>query len=154
MKWSLGSGASVYQFAQKRDARLAVPAALVTIIASLESPIVTLLLGNIFDALSEFTTGKKNSTDFMNKVLVSAAGIFSIGIATIVLSWWMLSLWCIFADHQIKRARRLVFKSLIHKDMKWFDEHTGVMGSLTMANRYVFFFSVCGIVRLNLTITN
>ncbi|CAN6605287.1 alpha-factor-transporting ATPase [Trichomonascus vanleenenianus] len=134
---NFGSGASIFHFTAKSDLKLLIPAICISVIDAIQYPILTILIGNIFNALADFNAKKLTPKEFMDKVLIAVIGIFSIGAAVICLSWMSTTLWGVFGDRQTKRARRKVFRSFIFKEMAWFDGNTAIMGQLSMANRNI-----------------
>lgn len=130
-------GGSIFHFTKVEDLKYIVPAIITRTLTALTSPVLTVLLGCIFNALGNYNRNDIAPNEFMRRVLLYAIGIFSLGIGTVVLSWMMLTFWSLYADRQSQRARRKFFSSMVYKDLAWFDAASNVMGSLTMANRNV-----------------
>lgn len=128
---------SIFHFSTKADLKYSIPAIIATTLTALTSPVLTILLGAIFDALAQFNKNEATPREFMKNVLLYASGIFSLGVGTVVLSWFMLSCWCLYADRQSQRVRSIVFSSLVYKELSWFDITPNIMGALTMANRNI-----------------
>lgn len=124
--------ASLFHFYRKNDIGLLIATLLVSTGSGLAFPILTILLGNIFSALSQFTANAYSKEEFMKQVLLSAIGIFSLGFGAVILVWMSVTFWCLFGGRQVERGRVVIFSSLINKDLTWFDLNRQVMGMLTL----------------------
>lgn len=101
------------------------------------TPVLTILLSKIFNSMGLYVSHQASGEYFMSSVIESIAGILSIGLTVIILSWITVTLSYLVAGAQVSRIRRLVFSSLVHKPIQWFDSTQGSVGLLTVATKNI-----------------
>lgn len=127
----------IFNFSRSSDLKILVLALVAAVCDGATTPVLTVLLGQIFDNLGRFSLNEIDQSQFMASVLQSVSGIFSIALITVVITWLMVSSWYLFAGAQVRRTRRLAFSTLIHKPAEWFDSTQGSVGILTMTTKNI-----------------
>ncbi|KAE8352917.1 P-loop containing nucleoside triphosphate hydrolase protein [Aspergillus coremiiformis] len=118
--WS-PSWLSLFSFTTKRHTPTLCFAILFALLASASSPVFATLLGEIFDSLALFGSGRIAGQELIQKT--KAASIKLVGLG--VYSWFCNSvyfiLFVIFGELQVANAREKLFNGLLQKDQEWFE---------------------------------
>ncbi|KAL7939240.1 P-loop containing nucleoside triphosphate hydrolase protein [Trichoderma chlorosporum] len=88
--------------------------------ASIKS-VLSVILGSIFDVISDFGAGRRSGTETMDKISHWGLILLAMGIANWLASTAFLALWVIFGELQANSARQGIFKSLLSMEMSWYD---------------------------------
>jgi len=126
----------LYRFTTKRDTALLLPAVAVSIASGTLTPAFTILLGKIFTSFGSFSSGQISGQDLQHQVTLYVIGICIIGAAAWGLGWAHMSLWLANGENTAKRARKMILKGLMQKNMTWYDQKTtdnGVSGHMNKA---------------------
>lgn len=126
---------SIFSYCRSNDLLLVLPALAASLVTAACNPVLTILLGMIFDELSRFSRGDTSGDTFSRSVLNYSVAIISMGLGTVLTGWAMITLWTLFADRQIKRARARLLKDLLHKRLEWFDTNADIVGKINVAGR-------------------
>jgi len=100
-------------------------------------PIQAYLLGKITQKLSSFGTGQGDNTEKSALQWLSYLAWFSCGV-------WLVNgifffSWVLFGELQARAAREKLFKSMLRRDIEWFDKRKDGVGSLvTRIQTYVW----------------
>ncbi|WEW59511.1 ATP-dependent permease [Emydomyces testavorans] len=92
-----------------------------TIAGGLAVPLLAVILGWIFNELTNFGAGSITAAQLMDKISVNCLYLLALGFVIWVFQSIHLSLWIVFGELQAKRARDELFRELLAKEMKWFD---------------------------------
>jgi ABC-type multidrug transport system fused ATPase/permease subunit len=134
MVW-LDRGIFVFGFPEDS---VALSVALVASIANgVIEPVLTLLISRMFQEVSNVAMASTESNDAMSRVSACAAGIFAVGVLCVATNWISAMSWGYLGAKQSARARRLVFRALIYKDMTWFNTTISVTSLISTAYKYV-----------------
>ncbi|KKP03902.1 hypothetical protein THAR02_03990 [Trichoderma harzianum] len=99
--------------------------------ASIKS-IQSIILGKIFDVVSNFGAGHRSGSETMDQISHWALILLGMGIGNWAASTAFLALWSIFGELQANSIRQGVFQSLLSKKMSWYDSlDQGVSSLLT-----------------------
>ena len=117
-----------------RQHTLSLTIALIFSIASgVIAPALTLFLGKVFDQFSDYGSGKIQSSTIVHNVGKYSVYLCGLGIASGVFNGAFYAGWLAFGELQAKAAREELFKSLLAKEMEWFDMRE--MGVETLVSR-------------------
>lgn len=109
-----------------------VAACIATIISGLVVPAMSVVLGNIFDALTKFGFGTYNKDVLKLEVSLRIWELIWLGIISLIFSGLFVFFWQLFGELQSNRARELIFEGLIERELEWFDlRKNGVAAMLT-----------------------
>jgi ATP-binding cassette subfamily B (MDR/TAP) protein 1 len=127
----------IFVFGSSEDA-VALSVALVASIANgVMEPVLSLLISRMFQEVSNVAMAPTESNDALSRVSACAAGVFSVGVLCIATNWVSAMSWGYLGAKQSARARRLVFRALIYKDMTWFNTTISVTSLISTAYKYV-----------------
>lgn len=130
--------ATLFLFANKSDWPYAIVGTVLMTLASLGSPIQTYIYGKTFLKLSKYLLGSYGSgSEFLNEVRVLCLIIMAVGLGRLFLTWFSVLAWLIVGERNQRRARKLIFKLLLRKELSWFDTKENLMGELSQVNRNV-----------------
>ncbi|KAG1838917.1 P-loop containing nucleoside triphosphate hydrolase protein [Suillus subalutaceus] len=97
------------------------------------APLMTYAVGQSFNAFAAFplTPNPPQSAKdaLLHGVGISAIELVALGISALVMSSITSSLWISTGEHNVVELRRLVYQSVVNKEMSWFDLRMGVDGS-------------------------
>ncbi|KAL8773245.1 MAG: hypothetical protein Q9209_001923 [Squamulea sp. 1 TL-2023] len=85
------------------------------------SPVMSYLLGKVFDCFTSFGAGKYGGSELVRNVSRYALGITGLGAASGILHAGYFGFWLVFGELQAKGARDSLFGSMLEKDMEWYD---------------------------------
>ncbi len=85
------------------------------------SPVLSYLLGRVFDCFTNFGIGKYGGPELIKNVSKYALGVTGLGVASGVLHAGYFGFWLMFGELQAKGARDSLFGSMLEKDMEWYD---------------------------------
>lgn len=88
--------------------------------ASIKS-VQSIILGKIFDVVSNFGAGHRSGNETMDQISHWALILLGMGIGNWAASTAFLTLWSIFGELQANSIRQGVFRSLLSKKMSWYD---------------------------------
>ncbi|KAL9480387.1 hypothetical protein ACSS6W_005173 [Trichoderma asperelloides] len=83
--------------------------------------IYPIFLGKIFNVVSDFGAGRRSSSETLLEISHWSKILIAFGIANCLSGSAFLSLWVIFGELQAKSTRQDIFKSLLSKNISWFD---------------------------------
>ncbi|KAF4977124.1 hypothetical protein FZEAL_6312 [Fusarium zealandicum] len=92
--------------------------------------VLAVILGKVFDIIAAFGNGSVDSSGTLADVSKWSLVLLGLGIGNWIASTAFLALWVIFGEFQAMSVRRDIFKSLLSKDMAWFDSQTEGISSL------------------------
>lgn len=101
--------------------------------------IYPIFLGKIFNIVSDFGAGRRSGSETLGEISHWSQILIGLGIANCVLGSAFLSLWVIFGELQAESVRQHIFKSLLSKNMAWFDSlEQGVSSLLVRIQTQVY----------------
>jgi len=116
-------------FVNSRHYYCLLTACLATVISGFVVPIMSVVIGRIFDSLLKFSfeNEKKLLGAEIRGFLWQLVGL---GIGAFICNGALSIMWQRCADLQAKRARECIFEGLIVRDLKWFDERRHGVGAM------------------------
>lgn len=85
------------------------------------TPVLSYLLGKVFDCFTSFGAGKYDGTELVRKVSKYAIGLTGLGAGSGLLHTGYFGLWLVFGELQAKCARDRLYAGMLEKDMEWYD---------------------------------
>ncbi|KAG1778875.1 P-loop containing nucleoside triphosphate hydrolase protein [Suillus placidus] len=117
----------------RRKLVLLTPAILSSVATGAIAPLMTYAVGQSFNAFAAFplTPNPPQSAKdtLLHGVGIAAIELVALGISALVMSSITSSLWISTGEHNVVELRRLVYQSVVNKEMSWFDLRMGIDGS-------------------------
>ena len=89
-------------------------------------------MGKFGDAVAQFGGGLIDSNTLRERTSSTINGFVAIGCLGLILNGLMYATWMVFGELQAKRVREDLFRSLLEKDLDWFEaRESGVASLLT-----------------------
>lgn len=85
------------------------------------TPVLSYLLGKVFDCFTSFGGGKYSGAELTKKVSRYCIGLTGLGAASGALHTGYFGFWLVFGELQAKCARDMLFAGMLEKDMEWYD---------------------------------
>jgi ATP-binding cassette, subfamily B (MDR/TAP), member 1 len=123
---------SIFSFTAIVDLPVLLPAILCSVAAGCLQPATAFFFGRFFDTFSGFVVGDFDGQTFMAKSLGSFSALFAVAAATFLLKGTLFSLWLIFGELQARRARELLFASLLDRNIEWYEAQRNGVGTVLM----------------------
>ncbi|KAL8997914.1 MAG: hypothetical protein Q9169_002907 [Polycauliona sp. 2 TL-2023] len=96
-------------------------AVILSISSGVVSPVLSFLLGRVFDSFTSFAAGKFGGPELIKNVSKWALGVTILGVASGFLHAGYFGFWLVFGELQAKGARESLYGSMLEKDMEWYD---------------------------------
>lgn len=96
-------------------------ALILSVSSGVVSPVLSYLLGRVFDCFTNFGIGKYGGPELIRNVSKYALGVTGLGVASGILHAGYFGFWLMFGELQAKGARDSLFGSMLEKDMEWYD---------------------------------
>jgi hypothetical protein len=107
-----------------------LPAILLSVVAGGLTPAMAFLFGKFLDNFSDFGSGYVDGTTFMQRAKTSLYPLLGIGGATFLLKGGLFGLWLTFGELQARNIREILFRSLLDRDIEWYEARTTGVGTL------------------------
>lgn len=124
------SFSSIFAFTDKKHLTILIPALLLTTIAGAIKPAITIFLGLIFDELAKFGSGSVARDELLQGVSTWCIALTGLGVATMLVNGGFFYLWLVFGEMQARSVRYKSFRSMMEKEMEWYDLRAEGIGSL------------------------
>lgn len=89
-----------------------------------------LILGEIFQAISNFGSGTSSVHTTIHTISTWCLGLVGLGVGKALFSFLLMILWITHGESRARSVRLQLFQSLLAKEMAWFDTRRGGMSSL------------------------
>ncbi|CAG8590612.1 5529_t:CDS:2 [Paraglomus occultum] len=123
----------IFRFATLFDYLLMTFAIFCSLSNGLALPLMTYLLGNLFNVFTDRQTGTITDTVFRNKVDILLYYFLELAIGTVILSYGMIFIWGWTAERQTKRMRAIYFKSLLRMEISHYEREEVTSGGLLVS---------------------
>ncbi|KAF7561460.1 hypothetical protein G7046_g2685 [Stylonectria norvegica] len=120
----------LFVFANKAHVGPALAALVATAMTAGLKTVLSVVLGKVFDVIAKYGNGSLNSADTLSEISKWCLVLTGLGIGNWLASTAFLSLWIVFGELQASSVRHKTFKSLLSKNMTWFDSQTEGISSL------------------------
>ncbi|KAG2130150.1 P-loop containing nucleoside triphosphate hydrolase protein [Suillus bovinus] len=112
---------------------LLTPAVLSSVATGAIAPLMTYAVGQSFNAFAAFplTPNPPQSAKdaLLHGVGIAALELVALSLSALVMSSITSSLWISTGEHNVVELRQLVYRSVVNKEMSWFDLQMGIDGS-------------------------
>ncbi|ONH67885.1 Alpha-factor-transporting ATPase [Cyberlindnera fabianii] len=130
--------AKLFMLFEKSDSLLLFSGIVATVLGALGPPISSILMGRVFDVLSNYLKGKYSSkSEFMHSITLSTMALPALGAGSIIVVWATITCWMLFGERQALRARQHMLTTFLTKPISWYEGNDKVMGDLTQTNRCI-----------------
>lgn len=121
-----------FSFIQREQYGVLGLAIFFAVCSALVQPAVSIIMGRFSDALAQFGGGLIDSDTLRERTAGGVHAFIVLGCCTLVTNAGMFAAWAIFGEMQAKSVREELFRSLVEKDMEWFEQReTGTASLLT-----------------------
>ncbi|KAL8335619.1 hypothetical protein RB598_009688 [Gaeumannomyces tritici] len=93
-----------------------------------------ILLGKVFEELARFAADGKQPPKAFDNVMYWVHILAAVAAAHLLSSFWLLKSWIKYGEQQALGARLRLFKSILLRDMAWFDSYGDGMPAMLTAN--------------------
>ncbi|OAQ85289.1 ABC a-pheromone efflux pump AtrD [Purpureocillium lilacinum] len=122
--------ASLFVFTKASHLATLIAAILASTAAAGLRTVFAIFLGRIFDIFAAFGSGIRSGDSSVQGVSEWCLLLTGLGLGNWLASASLLSFWIAFGELQAESARRSIFKSLLYRDLAWFDTSERAMSSL------------------------
>lgn len=100
--------------------------------SALVQPTVSIVMGRFSDALAQFGGGLIDSDTLRDRTSGGVHAFIILGCCSLITNAGMFASWAIFGEMQAKSVREELFRSLLEKDLEWFElRERGIASLLT-----------------------
>jgi ATP-binding cassette subfamily B (MDR/TAP) protein 1 len=129
-----GSGAqlkrSIFAFTKASHLPVFIPGLLLSAAAGLLQPAMAIFFGKFFNAFTSYASGDIDESTFVDRTSGSIYALLGIGASTLLLKGGVFIFWLNFGELQAQCIRKVLFESLLSRDIDWFDAQTTGMAAL------------------------
>jgi ATP-binding cassette, subfamily B (MDR/TAP), member 1 len=97
---------------------------------ALVQPTVSIFLGKFIDAIAQFGGGLIDSDTLQQRITPMVHAFIVLGCCTFVTNAGMFVTWTTFGEMQAKSVREELFRSLLDKNLEWFEMRESSISSL------------------------
>lgn len=106
-------------------------AILLSIISGIAIPTLSIFLGKLFDAFTEFGMCNITGPQLVHEVYIYGTGLVILGAVSGFLNAGFFASWLVFGELQASSARSRIFEVFLNKDVEWFDSRKSGIDSLS-----------------------
>ncbi|KAK3940009.1 putative ABC transporter expressed in the mitochondrial inner membrane [Diplogelasinospora grovesii] len=121
---------NLFTFTRPRHIPILVCAFLTASVIAAGRAAYAILIGKIFDVVSQFGTGILGGDDFISQISRWCTYMTLLGVVMWFCATLDVALWVTTGELRARAARETIFASLIKKRMGWYDSRLNGMGSL------------------------
>lgn len=112
---------SLFRFTAKRHLPVLFLGVFLAVAASLTTPAMAVLLGNIFNTFTLFGAGSISGQSLVEKVTSGCVGLACLGAVSWALNASYFTLFIIFGELQASSSRGKLFEELLKRNLEWFE---------------------------------
>jgi ATP-binding cassette, subfamily B (MDR/TAP), member 1 len=128
---------ALFTFSRQNDVWILLCALIFAACSAFPLPISAILVGKFGDVITKFGAGLIDSGDLWRQNLPVVYGFIGIGCAILIFDAAMFGIWTLFAELQARHAREDIFKSLLGKEIAWFEaREAGIASLVTRCSTY------------------
>lgn len=120
----------LFTFSQHSHIVFLIVGILLSVLAGLIVPVQSYLLGKIFRAFADFGSGETNAMILKQEVTKYSTYLTGLGVIAWLFHSGSYMAWMMFGEMAARNCRETIFKSLLHKNMTWFDRQTNGISAL------------------------
>ena len=105
-----------------------LPAVLTSMISGAVAPFMTVVVGQAFNAFAQFASSSPSpvtEATLLHLIGISCLELIALAVGSIALGSLTSCLWIWVGEINAMSVRRVVYQSMVAKDMPWFDLHLG-----------------------------
>ncbi|KAL8933428.1 MAG: hypothetical protein Q9211_005792 [Gyalolechia sp. 1 TL-2023] len=112
---------SLFAFTSRSHLLTLSLALILSVASGAVAPVLSYLLGKVFDCFTSFGGGKYGGPELIRRVAKYAIGLTGLGAASGLLHTGYFGFWLVFGELQAKSARDSLYAGMLEKDMEWYD---------------------------------
>ncbi|KAL8966820.1 MAG: hypothetical protein Q9183_003196 [Haloplaca sp. 2 TL-2023] len=112
---------SLFAFTAKSHILPLCLALVLSLASGVVTPVLSYLLGKVFDAFTSFGGGEYTGSELIQEVSKWCIGVTALGAASGLLHTGYFGFWLVFGELQAKSARDMLFVGMLEKEMEWYD---------------------------------
>ncbi|KAL8999973.1 MAG: hypothetical protein Q9188_005772 [Gyalolechia gomerana] len=112
---------SLFAFTSRSHLLTLCLALILSVASGAVAPVLSYLLGKVFDCFTSFGGGKYGGPELIRRVSKYAIGLTGLGAASGLLHTGYFGFWLVFGELQAKSARDSLYAGMLEKDMEWYD---------------------------------
>ena len=117
---------------------------LLSIASGIVIPALSIFLGTVFNAFTDFGAGKISGSDLTKKVTRNVIYLVGLGSASWLLNGSYFMFWLVFGELQAKSVRNKLFGGMLQKDMEWYDMRKAGISAMIPRLQTYFLLSAFG----------
>ena len=121
---------SIFAFTKASPLPVFAAGLLLSAAAGLLQPAMAIFFGKFFNAFSSYASGDIDESTFVDRTSRSIYALLGIGTSTLLLKGGVFIIWLTFGEMQAHCIRKVLFESLLSRDIEWFDAQTTGMAAL------------------------
>ena len=121
---------SLFAFTTKSHLPVLCVALSLSVASGIVIPAFAVFLGKVFNAFTDFGTGKLDGPALVHKVSRFALYLIELGGISWMLNGAFYMAWLVFGELQARDARDQLFDSMLRKDMAWYEMRKAGVGAL------------------------
>ncbi|GAO51296.1 hypothetical protein G7K_5401-t1 [Saitoella complicata NRRL Y-17804] len=122
---------AIFYFTDRSDMIPLLCAVVTATLNGVLMPVMTILLGRIFNGFSLFSIGLIDTSELTSETNKYVTGFTVLGVISLFFGWLFMAAWQAFGEAQAFRARMKLFEGLVGKNMMWYDLREEGVGGLT-----------------------
>ncbi|KAJ5173009.1 hypothetical protein N7492_005602 [Penicillium capsulatum] len=123
------SWGSLFGFTLRAHLPTLIPGAVFALLAGCVTPALAILLGNLFDAFTNFGAGRITGDELRTRVESNCLGVFGLGAAGWLLNGAYFAAFVVFGALQACFIRKRLFAELLKRDVEWFEAQDEGVGA-------------------------
>ncbi|KAJ5564941.1 hypothetical protein N7513_001183 [Penicillium frequentans] len=112
---------TLFSFTSRKHLPVLITGSIFALFAGCVTPILAVLLGNVFDAFTSFGAGQADADTLRSKIATNCLGMVGLGAAGWFLNGAYFMIFVAFGEFQAASIRRKVFQELLKRDIEWFE---------------------------------
>lgn len=112
---------SLFDFTTQQHLPALVTGTLFALLAGCVTPVLAIILGNVFDAFTAFGGGETDVDHLRDKVTINCISMVGLGAAGWFLNSAYFAIFVAFGELQASSIRNSVFAELLKRDVAWFE---------------------------------
>ncbi|KAJ6017759.1 hypothetical protein N7451_001138 [Penicillium sp. IBT 35674x] len=112
---------TLFSFTSRKHLPVLITGSIFALFAGCVTPILAVLLGNVFDAFTSFGARQTDAGALRSKIATNCLGMVGLGAAGWFLNGAYFMIFVAFGEFQAASIRQKVFVELLKRDIKWFE---------------------------------
>lgn len=112
---------SLFNFTSRKHLPILITGSLFALCAGCVTPVLAVLLGNVFEAFTTFGAGQSDAGTLRSTIATNCLGMVGLGAAGWFLNGAYFMIFVAFGEFQASSIRGKVFVELLRRDIEWFE---------------------------------